>query len=39
MRHKGSMEKFARDLGSPPRTPFAVGLERTVRWYREQLAR
>ena len=39
MRHKGSMEKFTRDLGAPPRTPFAVGLERTVRWYREQLAR
>jgi UDP-glucose 4-epimerase len=39
MRHKGSMEKFERELGPLPRTPFAVGLARTVAWYRDEFGR
>jgi dTDP-glucose 4,6-dehydratase len=37
-RHIGSTEKARRLLGWEARTPFTLGLERTVAWYRENEA-
>ena len=34
-RHIGSTDKAARLLGWRSQIPFADGLERTIRWYRE----